>query len=62
MLEPFGGSGQTLLASEKTERRCYIMELQPKYCDLIIQRWQAETGQEAVREDGVTFNSLRGEA
>lgn len=62
VFEPFGGSGQTLLAAEKTGRRCYTMELQPKYCDLIIQRWQDETGQEAVREDGVTFNSLRGES
>lgn len=60
VLEPFGGSGQTLLAAEATGRRCFTMELQPKYCDMIVERWQKFTGQKAVREDGVTFNSLRG--
>jgi len=46
--EPFGGSGSTLIGAETTGRRCYTMELQPKYCDVIVRRWQNFTGQRAV--------------
>mgnify|MGYP003675404027 CR=1 FL=1 len=56
--EPFGGSGATLMGAEKTGRLCYTMELQPKYCDVIINRWQDFTGEEATHEDGRAFNSI----
>jgi len=46
----FGGSGSTLIACEKTARDCRMMELDPKYCDVIIQRWQNFTGQSATLE------------
>ena len=46
----FGGSGSTLIACEKTARDCRMMELDPKYCDVIIKRWQDFTGQEAKLE------------
>jgi hypothetical protein len=46
-LEPFGGSGATLIGAEQTGRRCYTMELQPEYCDIIIERWEKLTGQKA---------------
>ena len=59
VIEPFGGSGTTLIASERLGRKCRIMELDPSYCDVIINRWQELTGLEAVREDGVKFNDLR---
>ena len=49
-VEPFGGSGSTLMGAERTGRVCYSMELQPKYCDLIITRWQNFTGQTATLE------------
>ena len=49
-VEPFGGSGSTLMGAEKAGRVCYSMELQPKYCDVIIQRWQNFTGQTATLE------------
>ena len=49
-VEPFGGSGSTLMGAEKTGRVCYSMELQPTYCDVIIQRWQNFTGQTATLE------------
>lgn len=58
VLDLFGGSGTTLIACEKTNRKCYMMELDPHYIDVIIQRWQAFTGQEAVREDGVKYNDI----
>lgn len=45
--EPFGGSGATLIGAEQTNRRCYTMELNPEYCDVIIQRWENLTGQKA---------------
>ena len=45
----FGGSGSTLLACERTKRRCAIFEIEPKYCDVILSRWEALTGKEAVR-------------
>ena len=57
-LDLFGGSGSTLIACEKTNRKAYLMELDPKYCDVIIKRWQDFTGKDAVHENGHTFNSL----
>ena len=52
-----GGSGSTLIACEKTNRKAYLMELDPKYCDVIINRWQTLTGKEAVLEStGEKFN------
>ena len=48
VLDLFGGSGTTLIASEETDRRCYMMELDPKYVDVIIGRWEDLTGRKAV--------------
>jgi len=50
-IEPFGGSGSTLMGAEKTNRKCRMMELDPKYCDVIINRWQDFTGKEATHAD-----------
>lgn len=50
VLDLFGGSGSTLIASEKFGRRSYVMELDPKFADVIIERWQSYTGQEAILE------------
>jgi DNA modification methylase len=47
VLDLFGGSGSTLIAAQQTNRTCYMMELDPKYCDVIIQRWEKLTGQKA---------------
>jgi DNA modification methylase len=56
VFEPFGGSGTTAIACEKTDRDCYMMELDPKYCDVIIKRWQDFTGKQAIHaETGKTF-------
>ena len=56
-VDPFGGSGSTLIAAQKSKRVCYTMELQPEYCDLIAQRWQDYTGQKAVHaETGEPFD------
>lgn len=49
IIEPFGGSGTTLIASEQTERICYMMELDEKYCDVIIKRWETLTGKKAEK-------------
>jgi len=55
----FGGSGSTLIAGEKHNLQTFIMELDPKYCDVIIQRWQQFTGKEAIHEQtGKTYNSI----
>ena len=55
----FGGSGSTLIACEKNARACRTMELDPKYCDVIVKRWQDFTRKEAVLEaDGRTFNEI----
>lgn len=57
VLEPFGGSGSTLIACEKTGRINHSMELDEKYCDVIVQRWQNFTGKDAILEStGKTFN------
>jgi len=48
--DPFGGSGTTLIACERSKRNCYMMELSPAYVDVIIKRWEKETGQKAILE------------
>jgi DNA modification methylase len=50
VVEPFGGSGTTLIACEKTGREARLMELDEKYCDVIVKRWQDFTGNKAVLE------------
>src|SRR3990167_7329414 len=49
ILDLFGGSGSTLIACEKTNRICYMMEIEPEYCDVIIKRWEDYTGNKAVK-------------
>ncbi|MDI6508815.1 site-specific DNA-methyltransferase, partial [Bacillus wiedmannii] len=51
VFEPFGGSGSTLIAAEQLQRICYIMEYDPKYCDVIIKRWEEFTGKKAIKEE-----------
>lgn len=59
VLDSFGGSGTTLIACEQSGRSARIIELDPCYCDVIIERWQNLTGQRAVREsDKVAYNDL----
>jgi DNA modification methylase len=61
VLDPFGGSGSTIIACEKSGRRARLIELDPKYVDVIVKRWQEFTGREASRaSDGATFGSLAG--
>ena len=52
VIEPFCGSGTTLIACEQLDRVCYGMELDPKYCDVIIKRWEKFTGEKAVLING----------
>ena len=52
ILDLFGGSGSTLIACEQLDRICYMMELDPKYCDVIIKRWETLTGEKAVLING----------
>jgi DNA modification methylase len=59
ILDLFGGSGTTLIACEETDRRCCMMELDPKYVDTIIRRWQKHTNQKAILESsGKTFEEI----
>ena len=53
VLDVFGGSGSTLIACEQLNRRCYMMELDPKYCDVIVKRWENLTGKKAKKINGV---------
>ena len=48
IIDLYGGSGSTLIACEQLDRTCYMMELDPKYCDVIIKRWEKFTGEKAV--------------
>ena len=52
VLDLFGGSGSTIIACEQTDRECYTMELDPKYVDVIIKRWEEYTGEKAVKING----------
>jgi DNA modification methylase len=57
MADPFLGSGTTLIAAEQLDRRCFGLEIEPRYCDVIVQRWQALTGEQAVHaETGEVFS------
>lgn len=61
VLDPFGGSGSTLIAAEKSGRRARLIELDPKYVDVIVRRWQDFSGGQAIRlSDGVAFDDLSG--
>jgi DNA modification methylase len=62
VLDPFGGSGSTLIACEKAGRSARLVELDPKYCDVIIERWQAFAGGTAVLDgDGRTYDDIAAE-
>ena len=54
VLDTFLGSGSTLIACEKTGRKCYGMEIDPHYCDVIVKRWEEFTGNKAEKLDGKT--------
>ena len=47
ILDSFGGSGTTLMAAEQTNRTCHLMELDPRYCDVEVKRWEEFTGEKA---------------
>ncbi len=62
VLDPFGGSGSTAIAAEKTGRKARLIELDPAYCDVIIRRWQKLTGKDAIIvATGQTFAELERE-
>jgi DNA modification methylase len=62
VLDPFGGSGSTLIACEKTDRQARLIELEPKYVDVTIRRWQEFVGKKAVLEgDGRSFDEISDE-
>lgn len=52
VLDLFGGSGSTMMACEQLNRKCYMCELDPHYCDVIIQRWKNFTGKKAIKIEG----------
>ena len=57
--DPFLGSGTTLAAAELTERICYGIELDPKYVDVVVERWQSLAGKKAtLDDDGRTFEQI----
>lgn len=58
VIDPFLGSGTSIIAAERVGRVCYGMELDPLYCDAIIRRFEALTGEQARREDGAAFADL----
>ena len=59
VLDLFGGSGSTLIACEQLNRRCYMMELDPHYCDVILDRWANYTKEDPIREDGMLWSELK---
>ena len=58
VVEPFCGTGTTLIAAEQLNRKCFAMELSPNYCDVIIKRWENLTGQKAVLDDTRDTNDV----
>ena len=58
VVDLFGGSGSTLIACERRGRKARLMEIDPKYADVIVRRWQEFTGKQAVLKDGRTFDEI----
>jgi len=59
VLDPFAGSGSTLIAAEKTGRQAYLLEVDPRYCDVVIRRFGASTGKIAQLDgEGPTFEEV----
>jgi len=59
ILDPCGGSGTTLIAAERTGRDARLIEIDPRYCDAIVRRWQKATGKQAIHaESGRTFDDI----
>lgn len=59
MLDPFGGSGSTLIACEQSDRSCYSIELDEKFCDVIVKRYIEQIGtanKVSVQRDGVLYS------
>ena len=50
VLDPFGGSGSTLMAAEKSGRQSRLIEIEEKFCDVIVKRWEQHTGRKAKRK------------
>lgn len=61
VLDGFLGSGSTLVACEKTNRKCYGMEIDPIYCGVILDRWEKFSGKKAMREDGKLWQDIKNE-
>jgi DNA modification methylase len=59
ILDPYLGSGTTILAAERTGRRCFGIEIDPLYVDTVIARWEKMTGQQARNAGGVTFGQVK---
>jgi DNA modification methylase len=59
VLDPFLGSGTTILASERTGRRCFGIEIDPVYVDTAVGRWERLTGKKAVNSQGLTFAQVK---
>ena len=60
VLDPFGGSGTTMIAAEQAGRRARLVELDPKYVDVVVQRWQDQTGQTAkLQASGKSFDASK---
>lgn len=59
VLDLFLGSGSTLIACEKTNRKCFGMEIDPHYCDVIVERWQEYSGKKSMLESGEAFDELK---
>lgn len=57
----FGGSGSTMIAAEKLGRSAYLMEIEPSYVDVILERWALFTGQDPIRQDGKLWSNLKAE-
>lgn len=59
ILDPFGGSGTTLIAAEKSDRKARLIEIDPRYCDVILRRWQNLTGLNALNQNTeLSFNEM----
>jgi DNA modification methylase len=59
VLDPFAGSGTTVIAAERTGRKARVIEIDPAYCDLIVRRWQDYTGKRAIHaKSGISFEDI----
>lgn len=59
VVDLFGGSGTTMISAHKNKKKAFLMELDPIYCAVILDRWEKYTNKKAIRDDGKLWDDIK---